>query len=121
MRALRTTLRTLHVLAFSAYFGGALFAVPAPRLQPALTAVLATGLLFLAFEVWRSPLWLQQLRGICTFAKLALLAAAVWLEELRVPLLAAVVVIGVLVSHAPSRFRYYAPFKGRVIESHGRG
>jgi len=121
MRALRTTLRSLHVLAFSAYFGGAVFAIPDERLGPALAAVLATGAAFMLFEIWRAPQWLHQLRGLCTFGKLALFGIAVGCPEQRTLLLSVVVVLGVAVSHAPSRFRYYSPVSGEVIETDGKG
>jgi hypothetical protein len=121
VRALRTTLRSLHVVAISAYYGGAVFAVPDERLDPALAAVLATGSAFLLFEVWRAPRWLHQLRGLCTFAKIALFGLAISVPELRALLLSAVVIIGVVVSHAPSRFRYFSPFSGEVSESDGKG
>jgi hypothetical protein len=121
MRAIRTTLRSLHVVAISAYYGGSVFAVPDERLGPALAAVLATGSAFLLFEVWRAPQWLHQLRGLCTFGKLALFALAVSLPEQRALLLTAAVVIGVVVSHAPSRFRYLSPISGEVNETDGKG
>jgi hypothetical protein len=121
LRALRTTLRSLHAIAFSAYYGGSVFAVSDDRLAPALAAVLATGSAFLLFEVWRAPEWLQQLRGLCTFGKLALVALAVSLPEQRALLLSAVVIIGVVVSHAPSRLRYFSPVYGEVNERDGKG
>lgn len=120
-RTLRTTLRTLHVLAFGAYYGGHLFSVPTERLKPALLAVVATGLLFMAFEVSRSPVWLHQLRGVCTYVKMALLGAAALFWEQRIWFLTLIVVLGVVVSHAPSSFRYYSLLRRRVIESHGKG
>jgi hypothetical protein len=121
MRALRTTLRSLHVLAFSAYYGGSLFSVPDERLAGALVAVLATGGAFMLFEIWRAPQWLHQLRGLCTFAKLGLLAIAVALPDQRAALLSLIVLIGVTVSHAPSRFRYFSPIQGKVEETDGKG
>jgi len=121
MRALRTTLRSLHVLAFSAYVGGSLYAVPDERLGPALAAVLATGSAFMGFEIWRAPQWIHQLRGLCTFAKLALLVVAVAVPEWRAALLTLIVLIGVTVSHAPSRFRYFSPIRGTVEETDGKG
>jgi hypothetical protein len=121
VRALRTTLRSLHVVAISAYYGGAVFAVPDERLGPALAAVLATGGAFMLFEIWRAPQWLHQLRGLCTFGKLALLALAVSLPDQRTLLLSAIVIIGVVVSHAPSRFRYFSPISGEANETDGKG
>lgn len=120
-RPLRTTLRTLHVLAFGAYYGGHVFSVPAERLVPALVAVVATGVLFMLFEIWRAPVWLHQLRGVCTYIKLALLACVALFWEQRIWLLTLIVVLGVVVSHAPSRFRYYSLLRRRVISTEGKG
>jgi hypothetical protein len=120
-RAARTTLRTVHVLAVSAYYGGSVFDVPAQRLEPALLAVYATGAAFLIFEAWRSPLWVVQVRGFATYAKLALLVLATLLPEARVPLLSLVLATGVVVSHMPGRYRYYSIVHRKVIGDEEKG
>jgi hypothetical protein len=120
-RTLRTTLRTLHVLAFGAYYGGHVFAIPAERLVPALVAVVSTGVLFMFFEISQAPAWLHQLRGVCTYIKLGLLASSAIFWDQRVVLLTLIVVLGVVVSHAPSDFRYYSVLRRRVISTHGKG
>ena len=43
VRALRTTLRTAHLVSFGALYGGHLYGVPAERLWPALLATVTTG------------------------------------------------------------------------------
>ena len=121
MRTLRTTLRSLHVLAFTAYTGGQLYSVPSELLAPALAAVLGTGSLFMLFEISRAPVWLHQLRGVGTYLKLALLASTAVFWEQRQGILALIVVIGVVISHAPGSFRYYSVLERRVVKSHGNG
>jgi hypothetical protein len=120
-RTLRTTLRTLHVLAFGAYYGGHVFHVSTERLFPALVAVVVTGGLFALFEIWSNPVWLHQLRGVCTYIKIVLLASAALFWEQRIWILTLIVVLGVVAAHAPSRFRYYSLLHRRVINSHGKG
>jgi len=120
-RILRTTLRTLHVLAFGAYYGGHVFQVPTERLFPALVAVVVTGGLFAVFEAWSNPVWLHQLRGVCTYVKIMLLASVGLFWEQRIWILTLIVIIGVVVAHAPSRFRYYSVLHRRVVDSHGKG
>jgi hypothetical protein len=120
-RTLRTTLRTLHVLAFGAYYGGHVFQVSTERLFPALVAVVVTGGLFALFEIWSNPVWLHQLRGVCTYIKIVLLASAALFWEQRIWILTLIVVLGVVAAHAPSRFRYYSLLHRRVINSHGKG
>ena len=119
-RTMRTTLRTLHVLAFGIYYGGHAFAVSQERLFPALLAVVATGAFFMLFEIWRAPVWVHQLRGVCTYIKLVLLASTAVFWDQRIWLLSAIVVLGVVVSHAPSDFRYYSVLRRRVIWTHGK-
>ena len=120
-RPLRTSLRTLHLLAFGALYGGHVFAVDAERLEPALVAVVATGLAFMLFEVWRSPIWLVQLRGVATYLKLALLLLVGPFWDQRVAILSLVVVIGAVVSHMPGRYRYYSLLHRRVMRSGEKG
>jgi hypothetical protein len=101
-------LRTAHVLASGTLYGGHVFGVEADRLFPALLAVVFTGAAFLAFEVWRSPIWLVQVRGAAIYCKLGLLLAVEFFWEQRVLILTAIVAIGTVVSHMPSRYRYYS-------------
>ena len=112
LRVLRTTLRTLHLLAAAALYGGHVHGVEAARLVPALGATLVTGGAFLALEVWRFPPWLVQLRGAATFAKLALLACVPLFWEWRVVILSAVLAIGVVTAHMPGRYRYRSLLSG---------
>jgi hypothetical protein len=109
---LRTTLRTLHVLAAAALYGGHVHGVEAARLVPALAATLATGGAFLGLEVWRFPPWLVQLRGVATLGKLALLASVPFFWEQRVAILSLVLAIGVVTTHMPGRFRYRSLLPG---------
>ena len=72
---LRTVLRTAHLIAAGALYGGHVYGVEAERLVPALAAILATGGAFLGLEVYQSSIWLIQVRGVATLAKLAMVAA----------------------------------------------
>jgi hypothetical protein len=114
-RLLRTTLRTAHLIAAGALYGGHVYGVEAERLVPALAGVLATGGLFLAIEVYQASIWLVQLRGVATLVKLALVAAVAAFWDLRVVLLTLAVVIGGVSSHMPGRWRYHSVLHGRVV------
>ena len=120
-RTLRTTLRTLHILAFGAYYGGQLYSVSAERLEPALAAVVGTGVLFMLFEISRAPVWLHQLRGVFTYGKIGLLISAMLFPDYTIALLTLIVILGVIVSHAPSSFRYYSVLRRQVLSTHGKG
>jgi hypothetical protein len=121
VRVLRTTLRTLHLLAVGAYYGGHAFSVEPERLMPAVVAVFATGVLFVAFEVWSAPVWLVQVRGIATYVKLALIASVPLFWDQRIWILSLVMAIGVVVTHAPARVRYYSAKHRRVVFTAGTG
>jgi hypothetical protein len=112
LRVLRTTLRTLHLLAAAGLYGGHLHGVEAAQLRPALAATLVTGGAFLGLEVWRFPPCLMQLRGVATLGKLALLASVPLFWEQRALILSLVLVIGVVTSHMPGRLRYRSLLSG---------
>jgi len=115
VRPLRTTLRTAHTLAFAALYGGHVYGIAAERLRPALVATVASGLALMALEMYRTPVWPVQLRGLAAFAKLALVAAVGLWWNARVALLSAAIVIGGVASHMPGRYRYYSVLHGRVV------
>lgn len=115
VRAVRITLRTAHLMAFGALYGGQVYGIPAGRLGPALLATVASGVAFMGLEIYRTPLWLVQVRGLATLAKMALLAAPVLWRGGEVWLLTAALVIGAVVSHMPGRFRYHSIVHGRPI------
>ena len=120
-RPIRTTLRAAHVLAFGALFGGHVFSVEAERLVPALLAVIVTGTTFMLFEIWRAPIWLVQVRGVATYAKLALLLCIPAFWPQRVWILSAIVVIGTVVSHMPSKYRYWSLLHRREVHGGAKG
>ena len=107
-RSMRTTLRTTHIIAFAALYGGHVYGMPAGRLLPALAATVVTGGAFVALECYHAPIWLAQLRGLATLLKLVLVACVAFWWELRVLLLTAAIVIGSVASHMPAKFRYYS-------------
>ncbi|HZD40002.1 MAG TPA: hypothetical protein VE131_04725 [Terriglobales bacterium] len=120
-RALRTTLRTAHLVAFGALYGGHLYGVPAERLWPALLATVATGGAFMSLEIYCTPLWLVQLRGMATLVKIALVAAVAVFWNVRVWLLTAAIIIAGVTSHMPGRYRYYSVLHGRVVGDQNAG
>jgi hypothetical protein len=120
-RALRTTLRTAHIVAFSTLYGGHLYGVAPERMVPALIATLATGAAFACLEVYRTPSWLIQMRGLATAAKLALVTSVALFWDWRVLILTLVIAIGVVTSHMPGRYRYYSVLYGRIVDHGGKG
>jgi hypothetical protein len=120
-RWLRTSLRTLHLIAVGALYGGHVYAVDFSRLRPALLSVLVTGVLLVCFEVWQARIWLVQIRGLATFLKLGLLAGIGIATDQAVLFLTLAIVIGSISSHMPSRWRYHSVLHGRVAGPTERG
>jgi hypothetical protein len=108
------------LIAFGAFYGGHVFSVDDQALIPALIAVVGTGTAFLLFEVWRAPIFLIQVRGLATYAKLALLFASYQFLDYQVAILTSITIIGSLASHVPASIRYYVLFRGEVIDT-GKG
>ena len=121
VRAWRMLLRTAHLVAFGALYGGHVYSIPETRLQGALIATVATGGALMAFEIYRAPIWLVQVRGVATMAKILLVAVAGAIPQLAVPLLTLVIAIGALSSHMPGRWRYHSLRHGRVVGPHEKG
>jgi hypothetical protein len=121
VRALRTTLRTAHLIAFAALYGGHVYGVTPDGLRPALLATLATGGALMGLEVYRAPVWLVQIRGLATFGKILLVASVALWWEARLALLTLVLVVGSVTSHMPSRWRYYSLVQGRTVGEEEKG
>lgn len=121
VRLWRTLLRTGHLVAFGALYGGHVYGVPAERLGAALAATLGTGGALMALEVYRSWIWLVQVRGVASLAKIALVALAQASGELSVPLFTLVIAIGAVSSHMPGRWRYHSLVHGRVVGPREKG
>jgi len=106
-RALRTLLRTAHILATGVLLGGHIFDLPAPLLMPWLWAGVCSGLALLATDLHATFAILFEVRGLLVLLKLALvLAVPLWWEG-RVWLLCGASVLGGIGSHMPGRMRYH--------------
>ncbi len=121
VRVVRTSLRTAHLIAFGALYGGHVYGVAAERLVPALVATVATGTALMGLEVYRSAVWLVQLRGVATFAKMALVASVLMFWNVRVAILTAVIVIGGVSAHMPGQYRYYSLLHRRALDGREAG
>lgn len=121
VRVIRTTLRTAHLLAFGTLYGGHVYSIPAQRLLPALLATLASGGALMALEIYRTPLWLGQVRGLATLVKIGLVAAVAVYWDSRLWLLSAAAITGGVVSHMPGRYRYYSLLHGHPVGEQERG
>lgn len=121
IRGLRTGLRTLHLLAVAALYGGHVYGIPAERLEPALLWTLVTGAALMGLEVWQASIWLAQVRGVASLIKIGVVASVALASDLRVPILTLALVIGSVSSHMPSRWRYHSLLHGHVVGPTDKG
>lgn len=115
-RWVKIGLRTLHLLGTAGAGGGYLYGAPAEAWLPWLWLTVTSGAALAAIEVWSDPSWVIQVSGLAIVAKLVLLGAAAHLPALAGWLLAAVIVISGVVSHAPARVRHYSIVHRRRID-----
>ena len=105
-RILKIFLRAAHVLCAGTLTGGHLVGGDPDLLRHWLWATIATGALILMLDLYQSCAFLLQVRGAVLLVKFAGLAAALALPESTGTLLAVLVLLSVVSSHAPSRWRY---------------
>ena len=75
----------------------------------------------MALEIYRTPVWLAQVRGALTLVKIVLVASVAVFWDLRVLILTLVMVIGVIAAHMPGRWRYHSLRHGRVVGPREKG
>jgi hypothetical protein len=76
-----------------------------------------TGVLIVAIDALTNRVWLIQVRGLAVYLKLVLLACLWKFPAWDVELLMAIIVLSAVISHAPSRLRYYSIYHRKVIRS----
>jgi hypothetical protein len=121
VRAIRVTLRTAHIAAFATLYGGQWHGLEPERLRAPLVATLLTGAVLVALEMYRTPAWPVQLRGLAALLKIVIVAIVAGTGQARLALLTAALVIGAVSSHMPGRFRYYSLIHRRMIGDTERG
>jgi len=114
-RAWNIALRTAHIAAGGALFGGHVFDVGPERLVAWLWLTLLTGIALVMIEFRHGGRWPAEARGAMVLVKVLSLCALPWLWNYRVPLLAAVIVLGSVGSHMPKRLRHYSLLERRYV------
>ena len=115
-RALDILLRCAHVLVISVLFGGAVYQIPFDQLVPWKALVIASGSALILSEVFYDHYWPTQGRGIMVVIHAGLFGLVYFRPGLAVPCLLAALVLGMLGSHMPKRFRHWSFLHRRVIE-----
>lgn len=76
-----------------------------------------SGFMLMGIDIFSNKLWLIQIRGITIILKLLLLSLVGLFPDLDKALIAAIVILSAVVSHAPGTLRYYSVYHRRVIKS----
>ncbi|TKB49418.1 hypothetical protein FCL40_08785 [Ferrimonas sediminicola] len=112
----KSSLRALHVLGIIGASGGFFYEVEKALWLPWWILAMSTGLILMAWEVIRSPLWLVQMKGVLTLTKVVLVALCYPLSQFKVPLFCLVALISVVTSHGPAGLRHYSVVHRRRID-----
>jgi hypothetical protein len=100
-------LRTAHIAAIAALFGGHVFGAASERLIPSLYGAVGTGALLALVEALPDRGWFVQSRGVLSLLKTCILCLVPLFWNFRIPILAGVMVLGSVGSHMPFKFRHY--------------
>jgi hypothetical protein len=114
MRWLDVVLRAAHVLVISLLLGGVFFKIPGNHLYQWRYLAIGTGFTLIVSEVLHSLHWPYQGRGVMVFIHVVLFSLACLLPRQAVVCLLAALIIGMLGSHMPKKFRHWSFIHGRV-------
>jgi hypothetical protein len=110
-------MRTLHLLAVAGVGGGVLFGIERELWINYWWLAMISGALMMCIDIVSNPVWLVQIRGLTIFLKLFLLALLGSWPAFDGLLLAIIIIISGIISHAPGNLRYYSVFHRKVIDS----
>ena len=113
----KISLRTLHLLAVAGVGGGILFGLEKDLWINYWWLALVSGGLMMVIDIASNPVWIVQVRGLVIFLKLILLAFLGSNPSLDGLLLAVIIIMSGIISHAPGQLRYYSLYHRRVILS----
>jgi len=113
----KISLRTLHLLALAGVGGGILFGLDKDLWINYWWLAMASGALMMLMDIISNPVWLVQIRGLIILMKLILLACLGIYPQWDNLILAIIIIISAVISHAPGKLRYYSVYHRRVITS----
>lgn len=107
----------MHLLAVAGVGGGILFGLEKELWINYWWLAMASGIFMMLVDIISNPVWVIQVRGVSIFFKLALLMFLGSYPNWDGVLVVVVIVISAVISHAPSKLRYYSIYHGKVISS----
>lgn len=121
-RAVKVALRAVHVLCAGVVVGAYLLTLASDVRTGWLLAAIVSGALVLAVDLHESAAFFVQVRGVVVVAKLVLLGLLPRLGEAGAWILAAIVLVSVVSSHAPGEVRHFlVAGRGSIRGGHSRG
>ena len=121
-RALKITIRAVHTLCAGVLTGSYLLNSGEEAQSLWLLWTVGTGLGMLSLDLIESVAFLAQVRGVVLMIKIAVLLALPIFGAATGPLLAILMVVAVISSHAPSRVRYAVIFgRGKIRGAETKG
>ena len=116
-RWLKISLRTVHLLAVAGVGGGILFGLEKQLWIDYWWLALVSGALMMLMDIVANPVWIIQVRGLVILIKLILLAMLGSYPDWDRFLLAVIIIISAVISHAPGKVRYYSFYHRQVMDS----
>jgi len=113
----KITLRTLHIIAVAGVGGGIIFGLDQSQWLHYWWLSVITGFGLVLIDALANRVWLIQVRGLSVYIKLALLVCLWKFPAWDIALLLTIIVLSAVISHAPSKLRYYSPYHRKVIRS----
>ena len=115
-RPFQVALRTAHIVAMALVLGGLAQGAGAARLEGAILATVASGLLLMLLDLATGSSALTQGSGVAVLLKLALLGLGNLMPQARLPWYLAATAVASIGSHMPARWRHFSFIQWRVIE-----
>jgi len=116
MRVVKVAARTVHIVAMALVLGGVAYAAPVAALALPLALTVASGLLLLGLDLWKSGTWLTQGGGVAVLLKLALLALGQSFPAARFECYLAATSIASIGAHMPKSWRHWSFLHRRVLD-----
>jgi hypothetical protein len=113
----KISLRTLHLLAVAGVGGGILLDIDKSLWLNYWWLALASGFLMMLMDWVSNPLWIVQVRGLVVLLKLILLVFLGSYPAWDSFIVLFVISISAVISHAPSKLRYYSIYHNKIITS----
>jgi hypothetical protein len=113
----KISLRTLHLVSVTGVGGGILFGLDREIWYAYWWLSVTTGVLLILIDALANPVWWIQVRGLTVYVKLILLVCLWKFPHWDFALLLVIIVLSAVISHAPSKLRYYSIYHKKIIRS----